>query len=196
MTPATEQVDGAPRRAPDLVAVPALAQRRGVSKQALHKQLDRLERAGALETIRDDAGRFVSEAAYLFAIGERAATQLAESAVTPPQASGQAPPDDTKAEADRRRAVIAAELAQMELDERRGLLRPVEEVTRAAVAVAERVVAAIGDLGDHADTVIAAIAREGGDGARRALAAIGRAQREAIADALAGLADTSEPPPG
>lgn len=81
-----------------------------------------------------------------------------------------------------------ARLAELELNERLGKLRPVEDFTIAAQRCAETAIRAIERISGRADELVALVTKEGVHGARTALRAISRDLRNVLAAEFSKLA--------
>jgi hypothetical protein len=92
-----------------------------------------------------------------------------------------------------RAAQYTADLKFLDLEERLGRVVPLAEVEEAAAKCAEATVRVIERLPTYADTIAAAVGKDGPAGARAKLKEIAREIRQAIAEAHGELARKAEP---
>jgi DNA-binding MarR family transcriptional regulator len=197
------------------LTVSALARLRGVDKAAVSRRVARLEAAGALTTRAGERGtKLINVAEFTHAVemtkdavreangraaspihrtaaetnGRRsaAASQVAEADM------GNTPSDPILAREQARKTKIAADLGQIELDRRLGLLVPLDDVVSAARTAAERLRRGVEQMGSRAEDVAAgqtspfaaaviAAMRLDPAGARVFFKTLGRAQLSALA---------------
>lgn len=172
---------GAPSAPPDglWMTVSDIARRKGVSKQAIAKRVDRFASQGLIETRSGPRGaKLVNLAQYDKIAGEASDAIREMSAGRAPTA---APSDNSLATQQARRVAYQADLAKLDLDERLGKLLPVADVEAAMVRCAEVMVRTIEQLPGRADDLAAAVAKEGTTGARSFLKTIGFDLRTALA---------------
>lgn len=165
-----------------------LARAKGVSKQAISKRVDRFAQAGALATRKGARGAvMVNVAAYDRAAGEigdairELAQRPATSATIGEESDGTSP---VLAREQARRMSYQADLAEMELDERRGKLLRRDDVEAAMVRCGEIMVRALEQFPSRADELATAVARDGEQGARMFLKGLARDLRALIAREL------------
>lgn len=173
-----------------------LAKLKGVTKQTVSEKIARLVEAGKLE-VKPGKGKakLVNVAAYDRAVGETTDLSRQQGAATKAASSGegaQRDPTFTKHQADK--AGYEAELKRLDLEERLGRLRSVEEIEAAAVACGEAVVRLVDQIVLRADEIAAAVAKDGVMGARTALKAIQFDLRTRIAEAYTVLAAGADAP--
>lgn len=129
----------------DALSITDLAERKGVSKQAIHKRVKGLAAAGTIETFAGPRGSvLVSEAAYDFAVGQTGDPSKEQSAATAADLRGKDRPPPSHDVADlpafrdakARDAHYAAELKRLEFERSNGNLYTVAEVDAAMVRVA------------------------------------------------------------
>lgn len=176
-----------------------LAKLKGVTKQTVSERVARLVDAGKLE-IRPGKGKtkLINVAAYDRAVGETTDLSRQQGAQTKAAQGDQATardPSFTKHQADK--AGYEAELKRLDLEERLGRLRSVDEIEAATIQCGEVVVRLVDQLVLRADEIAAAVAKDGVTGARGALKAIQFDLRTKIAEAftvMAAGADASAKP--
>lgn len=171
------------------VSVSDLAKAKGVTKQAASKRVARLERDGLITTRMAKGGlKTVNLAEF-----DRAVNQHSSPAQTVHDESegpvGSSDPVYAKELA--REKAYKADLAKLDLDERLGKLVPVDEVTKAAIKVAERFVKLVDQLPARADDVAAAVAKDGSLGARSVLKDLAYEIRDFMAAELSQMASGS-----
>ncbi len=176
-----------------------LARGRGVSKQALAKRVERLERLGHMETRPGPRGaKLVNVAAFDRAAGLTvdAVRQLNGAGVTAEAAPSPAnPADPVLAREQARRAAYDADLKRLDLMDRLGLVVPVADVQAAMVEAGAIMVRALDRLPAKLDDMLAA-SREGQAGGRRFLRDLGVELRMVIATAMQSAADLRKGEPG
>lgn len=173
-----------------------LAKLKGVTKQTVSERVARLVDAGKLE-IRPGKGKakLINVAAYDRAVGETTDLSRAQGAQTKAATLDTATPRDpsfTKHQADK--AGYEAELKRLDLEERLGRLRPVEEIEAAAIKLGETVVRLVDQLVERADEIAAAVAKDGVIGARGTLKSIQFELRTKIAEAFTVMAAGADAP--
>ena len=176
-----------------------LARERGVSKQALAKRVERLERLGHLAARPGPRGaKLVNAAAFDRAAGLTvdAVRQLNGAGLTAePAALAVNPADPVLAREQARRAAYAADLMQLDLEERLGLLVPVADVREAVMVAGATIVRALDRLPAKLDDMLAA-SREGPAGGRRFLRDLGIDLRTVMATAMQSAAELRKGEPG
>jgi len=176
---------------PAMATVSELAQRDGVSKQAVAQAIRGMVTRHGLRVSRDSAGRVKGiDVAQFDAI--RAATRHpSRDQRLAPQDSGAAQGslalNETYDEALRLKTLYEAERSKLRLDTERGDLVPVVDALAAADALIDAVVSEFDKLPQVADEIAAAVARSGAAGARDVLKARARTARATLAAALDGM---------
>jgi len=173
-----------------------LAKLKGVTKQTVSEKIARLVDAGKLE-VRPGKGnaKLINVAAYDRAVGEITDLSRQQGAQTKAAATDTATPRDptfTKHQADK--AGYEAELKRLDLEERLGRLRSVDEIEAAAIVCGETIVRLVEQLALRADEIAAAVAKDGVTGARSALKAIQFDLRSKVAEAFTVLAAGADAP--
>jgi hypothetical protein len=196
------------------LTVSALARMRGVDKAAISRRVARLEAAGELSTrvglrgtklinvdefnravertvdaIREANGRaaiVLPRAAIREANGRRsaAASQVAEADM------GEEPSGDPiLAREQARKTMFAADIAELQLDELRGLLVRVSDIAAGAAMQGETLARRIDQMmPEWAEDLAAIVAKDGTAGLRAALKVKARELRGALAESFAALA--------
>lgn len=179
------------------LSVSELALRKGVKKQTISEKVARLE-GQSLITTRAGKGRskLINVAEYDRAIGETgdAVRELAFASRVSSRDSSYTPgvDDPILAKEQARNAAFTADLKKLDLEERLGLLVPVEDVTASMVQCAESLTRSIDQLSSRADDLASAVAKEGVTGARTFLKAMSRDLRALLAREMKLLASASE----
>ena len=196
------------------LTVSALARARGVDKAAISRRVARLEAAGALTTRAGERGtKLINVAEFERVAGETvdavreangraalpiyrmaaeangrrsaAASQVVEATM------GDAPNDPILAREQARKTQIGADLAQLQLDELRGLLVRVADIAAGAAMQGETLARRIDQmLPEWAEDLAAIVAKDGTAGLRAVLKGKARELRGALAEAFAALAAT------
>lgn len=173
------------------MSVSALALHKKVTKQTISERVARLAADGKIE-VRPGKGKskLVNLAEYDRAVGETTDMAREQGAQTKVGAGPDdtAPRDPTFTQHQATRAGYEAELKRLDLEERLGRLRSVEDVEASAIKCGEAVVRIVDDKVLRAEEMAAAVAKDGVAGARRILKEIVFAEREQIAKAFAALA--------
>jgi hypothetical protein len=192
LTTEMTEVDARPPSKPEppravMWSISQIADRDGVSKQAVSKKVARLVDLG-LSVERDSAG-------HVAAVNVVEYDRLRGRTDDPSkvQAPGREPPptapaDESYNEAIRQKTWHEAEKRRLELDELKGKLMRVDRVADAVVHCGASTAKICDRLPGAADELAAALNREGVHGLRVALKQIASRQRSEIADALAGIA--------
>ena len=185
MTEATTQVD-APRAV--MWAIKQVAERDGVSKQAVSKRVKRLVDQHGLAVERNAQGAItaLNVAEYDHLNGRYSDPSKAQ-APRLPDATVQSESYD---EALRQKTWHEAERRRIELDELKRRLVRVDEVLPALDDCADAIVLTVDSLPSLADDLAAAVAREGIHGLRVELRKIAADMRKNIAKALTAVAKT------
>jgi hypothetical protein len=199
---------------PEWLTVSALARARDVDKAGISRRVARLEAAGALTTRAGERGtKLINIAEFTHAIamttdavreangraaspinrmaaetnGRRsaAASQVAEADM------GDTPSDPILAREQARKTMLAADIAQLQLDELKGLLVRAADIDAGAAMQGETLARRIDQmLPEWADELAAVVAKDGTAGLRAALKGKARELRGALAEAFAALAST------
>ncbi len=184
--------DNAPALEGLWLTVSELARQRGVDKAAISRRITRLGlelRPGPRNS------KLVNVAAFDHAVGTSTdavrAANSAKAAAREQEAS--AGEDKVLAREQARRAAYDADLKKLDLDERLGKLLPVDSIEDAMSRCAEAMVRNIDQIASRADDLAAAVARDGGAGARRELKVIARELRETLARELRLLETATQP---
>ena len=178
------------------LTVSELARVRRVDKAAISRRVARLEAAGAVTTRPGPRGsKLINAAEFTRAVedltdtvreanGRRAASARDE--------EGGSPNDPVLAREQARRTKIQADTAQLQLDERRGLLARVADISAGATLHGETLARRIDQLlPEWADDLAAVVAKDGTAGLRAALKTKARELRGALADAFAAVAEAA-----
>lgn len=179
------------------LSVAELARQRNITRQSAAERVDRLEAEGKLTTRRDGRSKLVNLAEFDLAIGEAGDAAREAAAET----KAEAEPDETHAPAapafrdhQTREKQYAADLKFIELQRELGRLVPADQVAEAAARCAEKALAVIERLSTYSDTLAAAVAQDGANGARAKLKEITRDIRQGVADAMRDLASSAASP--
>lgn len=181
---------GAPGDLPAvLVTISDLAQRKGVSKQAISKRVARLVAENRL-TVHDGSRgtRLVSLAEYDRVIGETADLARTAAAATVKRAAEPTAASVYTGEQTRHMAA-RADLALLALEERRGTLVQVDKLAEAGARIADALNRVLESFAGRADDIAAAVHKDGVTGARGVMKTLSRDAREALARELERLAD-------
>lgn len=172
--------------------VSQIADRDGISKQAVSKRVrDMAERQG-LSVERDARGCItaLNVAEYDHLRGRFADPSKAQAERRPMRGEGpSSPANESYDEALRQKTWHEAEKRRIELAEMKGELLRRDKVTAALAEVAERIVHAIDRIPRAADDIAAAVAKDGTHGARSLLKAEAQRLRAEITRVLDGLSD-------
>lgn len=178
------------------MAAADIAARDGVTRQAVSKQVARLIAQHALDVRRDHNGRVVAINVvdydrHLKRFGDSAQVRPASRTSARPDAPATPAPlvdeSDTLDGMRRQKLVQETELLRLEAGERKGRLVRHDAMVEAAQRLAEEIGRAL-DLVGHADTLAAAMQREGLHGLRRELKALEHRMRVNVADHCQALA--------
>jgi hypothetical protein len=181
--------------------VSQIAERDGISKQAVSTRARGFAENHSLTVDRDGRGRIKRLNVVEYdALRDRFGDASKAQAPRPTLTAGPAKPPqgDSREEAQRRQAWIDAERSRIALDELKGeLLR--KDVTLSALAeAADRVAGIIDRLQNAADDLAPTVAQDGTHGLRLALAKVSHTMRKEIAEvlrnALLGLAPAQADP--
>jgi DNA-binding MarR family transcriptional regulator len=174
------------------MSVSELAARKNVTKQTISEIVSRLVDAGKLQT-RPGKGKakLVNVAEYDRVRGET--TDLArEQGAETKSGAEKLGRDPTFTQHQATRAGYEAELKRLDLEERIGKLRRIEDIEQAAVRCGEAVVRVLEDKVLRAEELASAVAKDGVLGARKFLKDCVFAEREAAVKAFAELAAGDE----
>jgi len=198
-----------------------LARRRGVSRAAITKRVNRLAAERRIETRAEGSSRLVELASFDRAIGEVGDAVKALAAETVRARRGGRRPEDgaadmswpagspgdegkgressrmpgTLAAAQTERAQYEARLKALDLAERQRLVLPIggeHGVETAVTAIGIALARDADGLARYADDIATAVSKDGVAGARRVLKEIGVRFRETFAASLAALAADGE----
>jgi hypothetical protein len=172
-----------------------VAERDGVSKQAITKTVRKLADGKSLEVERDERGRIVrfNVAQYDFLrgkVGDPSKDQRPE--------QPDPPPTDSRAgynDAITLKTQYEAETKRLALDEQIGKLVRVEELSAAVNECGAAIAASIGQLLNATDALATAMAQSGTHGLRVELKKIENRIRREIADSLSALAQLAPAKP-
>lgn len=186
-------VDGPASPRAVMLSIPQIAERDGVSKQAVSRKVKQLVEDHGLAVERDNQGRvaLINAAQYDFLRNRYADPSKAQAPRAGAPAEEAAAVGESYDEALRQKTWITTEQERLKLGEMRGALvkkaELVEAVTRcgAEIAQIER-----RDIASADDLALIAL-REGANGIRRALKAAADRRCAEIADALAQIATLS-----
>ncbi len=177
------------------VSVSALASQKGLTKQTVSEKVARLVEQGLLTT-RPGKGKakLVNVAQYDRVTGDTADLSKEQGARTKKADDDAAGRDPTFSREQARRAGYEAELKRLDLEERLGKLRSVEDIVAATIACGEVVVREVDQLVTRADDIAAAVAKDGVLGARAALKHLTFNMRKAIEAAFTKMAAAADVP--
>lgn len=165
-----------------------LARRRGVSRAAITKRVDQLEREGRVATRRAGRSREVELASFDRAIGETGDALREQAAETARRTAAASP---SMRDAQTERAVYEARLKALDLAERQKALVPIKGdngIEAAAEAIGVVLARDLDGLARHADEIATAVSREGVAGVRRLLKDISAKLRGQVAQSLSQVA--------
>lgn len=165
-----------------------LASRRNVSRAAITKRVDALEREGKITTRREGRSRLVDLAAFDRAVGETG-NAVKEVAATTARDQRDATPKMRDAQTEK--AQYEARLKALDLAERQRHLLPItgeHGIEAAMIEIAATLARDADGLVRHAEEIATAVSRDGVNGARRVLKDIGRRFRTQMATSLNDLA--------
>lgn len=169
--------------------VKQVADRDGVSKQAVSKKVKDLVERHGLAVERDGQGRVVAlnVAEYDHLRGRYGDPSKVQA---PRQMDAPPPPSESYDEALRQKTWHEAERRRIELEEMKGRLVPVAAVENIVAESGAAIASVIDRLPSSADDLAAAVARDGSHGLRVALKKLANAMREEIAKKLDKVAVT------
>jgi len=184
------------------VTISELARLRGVDKSAISRRVVRLEAQGLIETRRGNGStKLVNVAAFdraagqtVDAIREQNGRGASLAAIGAPDAA--LPGDPILAREQARRASYDADLKKLDLDQRLGLLIPIDQVRDAMAACGQAMGRLVDQMPTKAEEIAAAVARDGAPGARAILKTLSRELRAELARALARLGEVEDEAPG
>jgi DNA-binding MarR family transcriptional regulator len=118
--------------------VKELADRHGVTRQAMHKRVREFEKQGHIKTRKKGRNVMVNVAEFTLAVSEHGNGLAEQSAATrnDDAPAGHDPESLKLREAQRKRAESEAQLSQLKLDKELGLVRSVSDIEEASVALA------------------------------------------------------------
>ena len=169
-----------------------LARRRGVSRAAITKRVDQLDREGKVATRRDGKSRLVELASFDRAVGETGDAvkeQAAETAARQRKGQGSAL---AMRDAQTERAQYDARLRALDLAERQKALLPImgaHGIEAASDAIGVALARDLDDLAGYADDIATAVSKDGVAGARRLLKEIAVKVRRRFAESLSQIAN-------
>ena len=171
--------------------VAAIAQRDGVTRQAISKQVARLIEKHGLEVRRDHNGRVAGVNVVHF---DKLMNRFGDSAQIrskpQPQPEPESPAGDTLDQARIRKLALDTELQRLNLDEQRGLLVRHDIIGESIQRLGEELARTV-DLTQHADGIAAAFTRAGLHGLRIELKTLTARLRTDMADRCAALTLTA-----
>jgi hypothetical protein len=179
------------------LTVSELARVRGQDKGGISRRVARLEAAGALTTRPGPRGTKLIDADEFARAVEMTTDAIQEAngrrrAVASPVADmGDASVGPRLSHAQARKTQIGADIAQLQLDELKGLLVRAADIDAGAAIQGETLARRIDQLlPEWADELAAVVAKDGTAGLRAALKVKARELRGALAEAFAALAAT------
>lgn len=175
------------------LSVSQLAAERGVSKQAVSKNIKRWAANGTPVTARRSGRSLIVNVAEYDRLKGEVGDQAHELAVETKKAEARST-DPTYGREQARRAAYEADLKRLDLEERLGKLVPVEALEQASIACAESLVRVFDQVVTRAEEVAAAVAKDGITGARATLRMIIRDLRARAAEEFAKLPALSMAP--
>jgi hypothetical protein len=194
LTEATTTVDGAlpglsePPRAV-MWTVSQIAERDGVSKQAVSKKVGELVASGlTVERAPNGNVRTVNVVEYDRLRGRTDNPSKEQRPARSEPDPGAKDEGDSYKEALRTKTWHESERLRLDLEERRGSLVRVDAVTDAVVTCAGSITAIVDRLPNAADDLVAAVSREGVHGIRVELKKLASRMRREIAEAMAQVA--------
>ena len=171
---------------PGWATISELARMRGCDKSAISRRVKRLEEQGLVHPRKERGVKLVNVAEFLRAADEHTdGIREANGRATLPSNFAT---DPVLAREQARKTAIAADLAQLDLDERLGKLVRVDRVEAAMARCGGAFVRAVDQMRSRAEDCAAAVARDGAAGARKFLAEEGRRLREVIANEMCLIA--------
>lgn len=180
------------------VSISELATRKGVTKQTISERVGKLVTAGKLTTKPGKGkSKLVNLAEYDRGVGEITDLSKEQGAQTKAaskleDATGR---DPTFVSEQSRRAGYEAELKRLDLEERLGRLREVDEIVAAAVMCGETIVRELELMILRADEMAGAVAKDGVSGARAVLKIMIFDARKKVEEAFAKLASGADAVP-
>lgn len=164
--------------------ISALAERDAVSKQAASKKVRKLAADHGLVVERDGKDRIVKFNVVQFDMLRERFGDPAHAQARKEKPAKAAPSENSFEEARRQNAWLDAERSRLALDEAKGRLIVADTVREAIAAAGDAIAAVIDRLPNAADDLAAAVARDGGHGARVALTKEAARLRAEVAAAL------------
>jgi hypothetical protein len=141
---------------PEFLMITELAKLKGVDEAAISRRVGRLVAQGLLKVRRGPKGSKLVNVAEFDRVIEMAGDAVNEM-------NGRAassPADPILAREQARKTAIAADLAQLELDKRLGLLLPLDEARQAARNCAERLRRSVEQMPSRAEEVASGLAKD------------------------------------
>ena len=181
----------------ELVSYAELARRLGVTKQAIQKRARKLIAAGKLRAVRRGREVLVDPAEYARAVREHGDPARELASDDAPAAVASTTTAKTFRDARTERELVELELKRLQLQEREGRLRPVEEIEAAALDAGQAIAKRLDQLPTHADRLTATAHKKGAEGVKEYLIELARDLREGVAADLStmlGGADAAEQP--
>jgi DNA-binding MarR family transcriptional regulator len=174
-----------------------LARRRGVSRAAITKRVNKLVADGLIAVREDGASRLVDVVSFDRAIGETGDAIKEQAAATRKAAAGGAAgkPGAAMRDAQTERAQYEARMKALDLAERERQVLPIKGphgIEAAAIRIATVLARDLDGMAARADEVATAVSREGVAGARRVLKEIAFRMRQSLAASLAEIAADGE----
>lgn len=175
------------------ISISELARLRGVDKAAISRRATRLEELGALATRPGPRGSKLINAAEFARAVENLTDTVREAngrrGGAARDGEGGASSDPVLAREQARKTQISADIAQLQLDELKGLLVRVADISAGVAIQGETLARRIDQmLPEWADDLAAVVAKDGTAGLRAALKGKARELRGALADTFAALA--------
>lgn len=194
----TDLTDGAaiPEDSGLYLSIADLARAKHLSRQAVQERVDKLERAGKIETRRGKGGtRMVNVAAYDLAVGETTDFAAAQAAET----RAKSPAGGAYTDAQARLTGYQADLKAIELAQRRGELLLQTDVVASMEICGAAIVTSLEAMPQHADEIVHAMRVAGAtipSTAAQALAVelrkLARSTRQVIAENLRVIGESAE----
>jgi DNA-binding MarR family transcriptional regulator len=185
------------------LSVSALARGLGRDKGGVSRRVSRLEAQGLLKPRVGKAGQKLVNRAEYDRVAVETVDAIQEANGRRRAAASPVAADDSDASGPRlshaqaRKTMLAADIAQLRLDELRGSLVRVTDIAAGAAMQGETLARRIDQmLPEWADELAAVVAKDGTAGLRAALKGKARELRGALAEAFAALAATPAPEDG
>lgn len=130
-----------------------LADRQGVTRQAMHKRIKKLVASGHLKTKKSGRSVLVNLAEYDFAVAKNGDAFAEQAAKTQSGQSQIGNEDLALRNAQRKKVQYDVELKKLQLDRELGKVRPVEEIENAGVSAASEILRVLEKLPSMADEI-------------------------------------------